>query len=157
MENLAPLMTSKSSLWRTPQWLFDKLDREFHFELDACADADNTLCAYYYDEETDGLQQAWYGNVYCNFPYDNAAAWVEKAYREAQAGHCTAVLLMPARTDTRYFWDYVRHGEIRFLPGRLKFQGGQHSAPFPSCVVIFHKGLSKPPCVKFWNIRSPKP
>ena len=47
-------------------------------------------------------------------------------------------MLIPARTDTKYFHDYILHrAEIRFVPGRLKFGNGNNSAPFPSMVVIF--------------------
>lgn len=48
------------------------------------------------------------------------------------------VLLIPARTDTIYFHEYIYNkAEIRFLKGRLKFGGSKNSAPFPSMVVVF--------------------
>lgn len=78
--------------------------------------------------------------MFCNPPYGRAiAAWVEKAYREGTKDGTIVVMLIPARTDTRYFHDFILHrSEIRFVPGRLKFGGGaSQSAPFPSMVVIF--------------------
>ena len=47
-------------------------------------------------------------------------------------------MLIPARTDTKWFHDYI-YGkqEVRFLPGRLKFGGATTAAPFPSMIVIF--------------------
>lgn len=68
--------------------------------------------------------------------------WVEKCYKEAKKQDTTVVMLIPARTDTRYFHDFIynKAKEIRFLKGRLKFeQGGVQgqSAPFPSMIVVF--------------------
>jgi len=82
--------------------------------------------------------------VFCNPPYSCIAKWVEKAYREAQQDNTTVVLLIPARTDTRYFHDFIMHrSEIRFIRGRLKFSGHENSAPFPSMVVIFRGAYAK--------------
>lgn len=159
MANLEPLMTSKSQSWLTPLWLFDLLDSEFNFDLDPCATDENTLCDNWYTEEQNGLIQPWRGNAFVNFPYSDAALWVKKAYEEAKSGNCTAVLLMPSRTDTRYFWNYCRYGEIRLLPGRLKFEneeGTKNSAPFPSCLTIFHRDMAEEPKVIFWEVREKK-
>jgi hypothetical protein len=70
------------------------------------------------------------------------ATWIRKAHESSLAG-ATVVCLIPARTDTRYWHDYVVRGEIRFIKGRLKFGGnGSASAPFPSAVVVFRPPLS---------------
>lgn len=136
--NTELMFSSKSDLWETPQDLFDKLNAEFRFTLDVCATADNAKCLRYYTPEQDGLSQPWEGIVWCNPPYGRGVgAWVQKAARSALAG-ATVVMLLPARTDTRWFhrWIY-RRAEIRFLPGRLKFGGAKNSAPFPSMVCIW--------------------
>jgi len=80
------------------------------------------------------------GNVFCNPPYGRELGkWVEKAYNESRKGACV-VMLIPARTDTRWFHDFILgRAEIRFLRGRLKFGGSKNSAPFPSMVVVFGK------------------
>ena len=81
--------------------------------------------------------------MFCNPPYGRAlGAWVRKAYEEAQAG-TTVVLLIPARTDTAYFHDYIYgKAEIRFLRGRLHFEDEDGNrfppAPFPSMVVVYN-------------------
>lgn len=77
--------------------------------------------------------------VFCNPPYGHAiSAWVEKAFREGTKDGTLVVLLIPARTDTKYFHDYILYrSEIRFVPGRLKFGNSRQSAPFPSMIVIF--------------------
>jgi site-specific DNA-methyltransferase (adenine-specific) len=47
-------------------------------------------------------------------------------------------MLIPARTDTKAFHEYIYgKAEIRFVKGRLKFGGSQNSAPFPSMVVVY--------------------
>jgi phage N-6-adenine-methyltransferase len=129
--------TSSTDLWATPQDLFDELDREFDFTLDVCAVSENAKCAAYYAPEQNGLEQEWRGVCWMNPPYgDEIAKWVQKAYASAQAG-ATVVCLVPARVDTGWWWNHCRYGEIRFLRGRLRFGGGENSAPFPSAVVIF--------------------
>ena len=129
--------SSDSPEWSTPQELFDALDAEFRFVLDVCATSENAKCQRYFTAETDGLSQRWSGVCWMNPPYGaEIGKWVQKAWEAAEAG-ATVVCLVPARIDTRWFWDYCRYGEVRVLPGRLKFGGGENSAPFPSAVVIF--------------------
>ena len=138
------LLSSKKMDWCTPQDFFDRLNEEFGFVLDAAATDKTAKCPLYYTPETDGLKSSWKvaggGTVFCNPPYGREIGkWVQKAYEEAQAG-TPIVLLIPARTDTSYFHDFIYHkAEIRFIKGRLKFGGCKDAAPFPSMVVIFGK------------------
>lgn len=133
------LFSSKSDLWSTPQDFFDKLNDEFHFSLDACAIPENAKCQQYYTPADDGLAKPWAGVVWCNPPYGRQIGrWVEKAHYSTYSG-VTTVMLLPARTDTKWFHDYIfapQH-EIRFVRGRLKFGGSKNSAPFPSVIVVF--------------------
>lgn len=140
------LFSSKNMEWCTPQDFFDSLDQEFHFALDAAATKDSAKCPRYFTPETDGLHSSWKtdgGAVFCNPPYGKEIGkWVEKAYRESRSG-TTIVLLIPARTDTRYFHDYIYNkSEIRFIRGRLKFTDKSGNslgpAPFPSMLVIYN-------------------
>ena len=133
------MFSSAKDDWETPQDLFDELDDEFHFTLDPCADETNYKCDKYYTEEDNGLIQSWKGEtVFCNPPYSEIDKWVEKAFYETKNPGTLVVLLIPSRTDTRYFHNYIMNrAEIRFVKGRLKFGGSKNSAPFPSMVVIF--------------------
>ena len=128
----------ETTLWSTPQGLFDALDAEFHFTTDVCADASNAKCAHYFSPAQDGLRQRWEGTVWCNPPYGaEISRWVQKAF-EASLYGATVVCLLPARTDTRWWHQYVLpFAEIRYLPGRQRFGEGGNSAPFPSAVVVF--------------------
>ena len=138
--NTKVLFSSKEEKWATPQDFFDKLNDEFHFTLDAAASPDNAKCTNYFTEEQDGLAQSWGGHtVWCNPPYcRKTGLWVKKAYEEHQRTGCTVVMLLPSRTDVRWFHDYILgKAEIRFIKGRLKFGGSKNSAPFPSIVVIY--------------------
>ena len=131
----AVLFSSKTDDWATPQDVFDKLHAEFHFDLDPCADDQNHKCERYFTKAEDGLMQDWGGaHVFCNPPYGKGIEkWVEKCSRQK-----LAVMLIPARTDTRWFHDFIYgKAEVRFLKGRLKFGNSKNSAPFPSMVVIF--------------------
>jgi site-specific DNA-methyltransferase (adenine-specific) len=116
------------------------LDKEFHFNLDPCATPDNAKCKRFFTTKDDGLQENWEGcTVFCNPPYGKVIGqWVKKCYEESQKPNTTVVMLIPARTDTKWFHEYIYHkAEIRFVKGRLKFGGSNNSAPFPSMVVIF--------------------
>jgi len=133
------LFSSQSDEWATPQKIFDELNEEFGFNLDPCASSENHKCDRFYTIEDDGLSQKWGGcRVFCNPPYSQIDKWVEKAFRETREDNTLVVLLIPSRTDTRYFHDFIyQRAEIRFVKGRLKFGDGKGSAPFPSMVVIF--------------------
>ena len=134
------MFSSKTDLWSTPNDFFDKLNDEFHFTLDPCSTHENAKCYKHFTEEENGLLQDW-GNevVFCNPPYGRQIKdWVKKAYEESQKDNTKVVMLIPARTDTIYFHEYIYHkAEIRFIKGRLKFGNAKNSAPFPSMVVIF--------------------
>lgn len=134
---------SEKDNWETPGYLFRELDEEFHFTVDLCADDQNHKCDKYYTKENDGLKADLTGErVFCNPPYGRSETikWVKKC---AESGEL-CVMLLPARTDTAFFHDYIyEKAEIRFLRGRLHFESGgvpQDRAPFPSMIVIF-RGL----------------
>lgn len=135
------MFSSATDNWATPQDFFDKLNAEFHFDLDVCADEINHKCDKYYTKEQDGLCMPWKGIVWCNPPYGREIGkWVRKALF-ASVGGSTVVMLIPARTDTKWFHDYIYkrdNVEIRFVRGRLKFGNSKNSAPFPSMVVVFN-------------------
>lgn len=139
--NTTVMFSSKSDDWTTPQGFFDELNKEFSFTLDPCATSENTKCSKYYTIKEDGLRQDWQGEtVFCNPPYGRAIRnWVKKCYEESKKPETTVVMLIPARTDTSYFHDFIyqKAREIRFVRGRLKFGNAKNSAPFPSMVVVF--------------------
>lgn len=135
------LFTSEKDYWETPQDFFDELNNEFHFTLDPASTSKNTKCEKYYTQEEDGLLRSWQGEiVFCNPPYGRQVGkWVKKCFEESR--HAKVVMLIPARTDTAYFHDYILgKAEIRFIRGRLSFEiDGEKKgrAPFPCMVVIY--------------------
>ena len=138
--NTQVMFSSKTNEWGTPLKLFNELNQEFHFTLDPCSTHENKKCDKHYTVDEDGLSHSWEGEVvFCNPPYGREIPkWVEKAATEK----ATTVLLIPARTDTKYFHDYIYgKAEIRFLRGRVRFEKEPgvpgDAAPFPSMVVIF--------------------
>ena len=134
------LYSCRTDDWPTPQAFFDQLNREFKFTLDPCASAENAKCRWFFTREDDGLKQNWRSHrVFCNPPYGKTMRdWARKCYEASQGGALVA-LLAHARTDTRWFhdWVYGKADEIRFVRGRLKFGDGSQSAPFPSLIAIF--------------------
>lgn len=152
--------------YSTPQGVFDQLNKEFNFNIDACANENNHKVSTYFNGD-DGLKKRWAkvfkyspyypdeqevnGRVFVNPPYGREIGkWLQKGWEEFYI-HCncdTIVFLIPSRTDTRWFHDYIMSTtensyrgatEIRFVKGRLKFQGAINSAPFPSAIVIFKR------------------
>lgn len=144
------LLTSKNQYWETPLDFFNKLNEEFSFTLDPCAEKSTAKCEKYFDIYDDGLSKCWGGNVcFVNPPYGrNLTKWVSKSCLESRKENTKVVLLIPARTDTKYFHEIIMPfaSEIRFLKGRIKFaiNGKQKDpAPFPSMIVVFDSADEK--------------
>lgn len=142
--NSDAMFTSKSAEWETPQDFFDKLNSMYHFDLDACATAENAKCERYYTKEQDALMQEWSGRVWLNPPYGREIAqWLKKAYDETMRGGVElCCCLVPSRTDTAWWHDWAMRGEITFIRGRLRFNGSTENAPFPSALIVYRKPYS---------------
>ena len=146
MSNINVHFSSENQTWETPQDFFNELDKEFKFTLDPCCTEETAKCEKYFTPEDDGLSQSWDGEiVFMNPPYGRAIKdWIKKA---SEIKNGTVVCLIPSRTDTRYFHDYLyqkENVELRFLKGRLKFGGAKNSAPFPSLLAIIKNTPLKP-------------
>jgi phage N-6-adenine-methyltransferase len=135
------MFSSKTGDWETPQDFFDKLNWRFGpFDLDPCANPNNTKCANFFTEAEDSLAKSWAGfTSFVNPPYGRGLdKWIKKAYEESRKENTKVVMLLPARTDTKYWHQYImRAEEIYFIKGRLKFGDSENSAPFPSAVIVF--------------------
>jgi len=146
------MFSNVNNAWCTPQDFFNKLNAEFNFNLDPCATEKSAKCKKFFTAVEDGLKQDWgEHNVFVNPPYGRQIGkWVKKCYEEGKKPNTIVVMLIPSRTDTRYFHDYILgKAEIRFVKGRLTFwdmdgekylKGDFKSmtpAPFPSMLVIF--------------------
>lgn len=144
--------SSVSNEWETPEHLFNNLNKEFCFKLDAASTKENALCSNFFTKEDNSLNRDWfkYETVWCNPPYGREIGkFVKKAYEESKKG-CTVVLLIPARVDTKWWHDYCSKCEVRFIKGRLKFinrslpsyrEDGDFKvspAPFPSAIVVMN-------------------
>ena len=135
----ATLFASERHDWQTPDDIFAPLHHEFAFTVDVAATADNAMIPRFWTESDDGLAQPWDGErVWCNPPYGNEQKGFVKKAAERRAE--VSVLLIPARTDTAIWHDYIFPlAEVRFLRGRVRFVGSKSSAPFPSAVVVFRR------------------
>ena len=113
--------------WKTPKALYEQLDREFQFDFDPCPP----------DPYFDGLTIEWGMCNFVNPPYGRVIGdWLRKAHEEAAKGK-TSVFLIPSRTDTRWWHEWVMSAnEIRFIKGRLCFDDQPNPAPFPSVIVV---------------------
>ena len=137
--------SSKTNEWATPKNVFDELNDEFNFVLDPCATKENAKTDNFFTIEDDGLSQEWTDTTFMNPPYGREIKkWVKKAFEESLKG-TVVVCLIPARTDTTYWHEYIfeKACEIRFVKGRIKFGDRKKGAPFPSAVVIFNERNAK--------------
>lgn len=138
--------------WETPSSLFNELNQKYHFTLDPCATHKNAKTKKYYTQEQDGLNQSWEGErVFCNPPYSKAGKqdeWIRKCYEESLKPNTIVVALIPARTDTKRFHQYILgKAEITFIQGRLFFEidgnpildknNRPQPAPFPSMICVW--------------------
>ena len=127
MRSLKVHFTSARQNWKTPKAFYQALDAEFSFDFDPCPPK----------PQFDGLKVDWGGANYINPPYNEVTLWVKKAFEEWKKGK-VCVMLIPSRTDTRWWHEYVMKAtEIRFVKGRLRFDEHKNSAPFPSAIVVF--------------------
>ena len=135
------MFTSNKDDWETPQDLFEELNSQFNFNLDAAASKKNAKCKRYFTKKDDALKQEWGNNViWCNPPYGKQIGkFVEKAYYTwLKFPKSIVVMLLPARTDTKWFHEYIYNkAEIRYIKGRIHFSGSKNGAPFPSMIVIY--------------------
>jgi DNA N-6-adenine-methyltransferase Dam len=122
------LFTSLRGDWKTPRALYQALDAEFNFDYDPCPT----------EPKFNGLVREWGNTNFVNPPYGKEIMkWIQKGYEQNLNGK-TVVFLVPSRTDTRWWHDYImKSNEIRFIRGRLKFDDQKNSAPFPSAIVVF--------------------
>lgn len=141
--------------WETPDSLFGTLSADLGpFVLDAAANESNHKCDTWLGPggvHEDALSVSWHqwlmvGNVWLNPPYSKKLqpAFVTKACAEVidlawdGVAHGKVVCLLPARTDTKLFHEWILpYGKVQFLKGRVKFKGASAGAPFPSMVVVF--------------------
>lgn len=111
--------------WQTPVWLFDALTLEFDFWLDAAANEQNALCAYFLTLEQDALKNDWvsYGAIWCNPPYSNLKPWIEKAAEQCVKQNKAIVMLLPADQSTSWYSLALKSvDEVRIITdGRINF------------------------------------
>ena len=136
---MVAMTSSNFDARQTPRDLFDRLNAEFKFTLDAAASKENALCTEFFTVEEDALSRCWKGRVFCNPPYgrQKTGDFVRKAVAERDCAE-VIVVLVPSRTDTRWFHDVVYQSsgiEVRFIKGRLKSPGRKVSWPFASMLI----------------------
>lgn len=127
-----------SDEWTTPPQLIRDLEHEFGaFTLDPCCRPETAVAPRHFSIEDDGLAHSWEGErVFVNPPYSACGVWMEKAFAESRRASIV-VCLVPSRTDTAWWHAYAMKGEVRFIRGRLRFNGAKKDAPFPSTIVVF--------------------
>lgn len=143
-EKLAPMMSSNSDDWNTPECVLELVRKVGSIALDPCSNAQSIVGAeleimqaglsFRWNEEVDNCEDDL---VWCNPPYSDVWEWVNKCNITYFMYGTPILALVPARTDTRWFQTCWDSKAICFWKGRIKFLGGKHSAPFPSAVVYW--------------------
>lgn len=149
--------TTGKTDWNTPQLLFDALNLEFSFTLDAAATKASAKCLKYFTPEDDGLKQTWHGRVFVNPPFSNIKDWLLKAW---QSDCEIIVFLVPARTDTQWWHQYVmKANEVRFTIDRPHFVDPVTNvgkrAPFGCAIVVFNqeRNVNNKPRFSSYDVR----
>jgi site-specific DNA-methyltransferase (adenine-specific) len=117
--------------WATPKEFLEGLEQEFGELFDPCP----------LKSKFDGLSIEWNQVNYINPPYSRKLkeAFIRKAYEESQKGK-TCIMLLPVSTSTKIFHEVIYpNAEIRFIKGRLKFNGLKTAGQMDNMVVIFRK------------------
>lgn len=132
---------NSNQAYQTPPEFLTAVYRKFGingFQLDAAADANNSIAPTHYDEQSNGLLQPWYNITWCNPPFANIAPWVEKAWIESEQG-VTSFLLVPASVGANWWKNWVHDkAYVMFLNGRITF-GGQ-TDPYPKdCALLIYR------------------
>jgi phage N-6-adenine-methyltransferase len=123
--------------YETPDEIFNPLNEEFGFTLDVCADKDNAKCELFYSKEQDSLSRKWQGVCWMNPPFGREMKkWVKKAYESWKEG-ATVVCLLPSRTNTLWWHDWVMKGDVRFIKGEVTFKGQKNGLWMPMSIVVF--------------------
>lgn len=140
--------------WETPRYFFEFLQKEmkkefgdsFEFTIDLASSKENALCKRYYTEEDNALEQNWKNEIgFLNPPFSKAKEFIEKAYLESQFENTIIVMIIPSRTDTAYWHDYIMKSyKILFCKGRVDF-----FIPCYNC----NKRTSKPILIRKMKIR----
>ena len=159
--NTDVMFSKESDCWGTPKEFYAKLNAEYRFTLDAAADGSNHLCDRWLGPGglcDDGLSVDWGGErVWLNPPYSLATEFLAHAVKQSNENEVGSVILLPSRTDTRWFHNYVWYSayqkphpwvkSLNFIKGRLKFvstkEAAPNSAPFPSLLVTLRGNWSR--------------
>ena len=167
-ENVKQAMkSSEKQDWATPQVFVDAVLEHLDldgFDLDVCATSESTKCPAWYSEDSDGLEQPWWGTVWCNPPYAEVEDWFNKANHEILRGGTwhvrpleRVVMLVPARTDTSWFHDVALKlaAQVILIKHRIYFEGGNPAnekggALFPSMLVVLDPAIHVPTAWSTW-------
>ena len=143
--------------WATPKALFNQLNSEYAFTVDAAAEDVNALLDTYWTRETDALKQDWSSQrVFCNPPWNKILPWINKALESTGF----VVLLVPSRTGSKWFLEAATKAELHFFRGRVQFKTPgagvkESSNPYDTCLMLFGPGII-PGTIKFRDAKTGK-
>lgn len=159
------LFSSARTTWGTPWLFFLRLHKKYKFDVDAAANRGNTKLPRWFGpkskEHKDSLSVEWPAGLsyWLNPPYGRGLTyqWVKKAYEESRREGTTVVVLVPSRTCTKWWHQYaMKAHSIYFVESRIKFDGAEHGAPFPSAILVFKVSDRKHPIVRSFKLRRKK-
>lgn len=155
------IKVSTSDEWRTPRDLFNKVNAEFHLEIDRAANPDNHLLDSFNAKDSDGLTSTWLYNGWVNPPYSNPGVWYRKAQQSAIESSTLTVMLVKVSTSEKYWIETVKDAHVRFLAGRIRFwdenNKPHYGATFGSALIIFSRDTIGKPKTEYWDYRKQVP
>ena len=130
-KTMKAMFSNKSDLWKTPKDMYDLFIKNGYF--DPCPS----------NPRFNGLEIKWSDKNFVNPPYSEIEKWVDKAIYEVYNNQSIVFLLVPSRTDTKWFHKLLNTNDISvtltFIKGRLKFGESKNTATFPSVIIRISK------------------
>jgi phage N-6-adenine-methyltransferase len=131
--------------WITPPHIIKALEERYGPLFDPCPADSNLQILSTWDGKTDGLEMNWPQDQVCfvNPPFSNLAAWAKKVWQQSYHYGVEVVMLLPARTDTKYFHNFIcNDAELEFFKGRIRFINPEtgkpgEAAPFPTMLAHY--------------------
>ena len=111
--------TEERDDWWTPQWLFDKLNKQYNFTFDCCATLDNSKCQYS-SANFKTINSVLHRTCWMNPPFSKAYDMFEQFFKVVEKGVC---IFRCDNMETKTWQEVIlKHATWIFIPkGRISY------------------------------------
>lgn len=144
-----------NGVYRTDKRFLKVVRSEFKIVFDLASSDDNCVVKRHFTEKDDALSRDWprgAGYSWLNPPYRDIWPWAQRCYEQSLRGSKT-LLLVPASVGADWFKQWVwGKAEIRFLNGRLTFEGHAQGYPKDLMLAVFDRTRASGASIWNWRI-----